>query len=645
MLCCCLLLDPQPGHAGLLDRWDLPVEQPVSTSEENLQRRLKRRGQALWKIPLGTAFVEDLRWVGDGRIYVSLRDEDAKLGNLDHMVINASDGSVLWRSKRPRAADRFSVLHAAEDILLINIDAANGQRVLTGLSIRTGEEVWSRKYKPHRKHGHIAATVVAAENLVIAVDPRKRSASAIRLSDGTDIWRRNYSKSDESPRSFLSDGFRVWDPNGTFTAVNPQDGQSLWDQTTAVSIDSGAPPQSSADHVVARSSKHDVLLLDAHSGEIVWQTRLPGSVEITNLYPYGNRIYVRGRSDAGEDTESNYLFALNHSDGRIDWQHETADPSLSNIVEHGGFVYHASGADVFKVNQATGQQILKRRVTDTGRTYPVRLRAAEKHLVYIGELVIAGLRYDDGAILFKHGVTPISADTSLNALDVSIPRLQKQLGANTSGPGLQLGEAQRYQNMANAYHRQAQNYRSSAFMSASSGNKSSADNARFRAIEAQAASRAASAHARTMAGVEMAMSVMNLAMEMQKAWKRAGIQAIADRQILFRNSILSNYAAAENIDYVYRPQNRFKSSDNNFVGVQVVNLESGARRFNYLSPTYRSYGLWNLIDFERSVVIHHGIGLDSTDYHYSEERRPAILAPKIKTIENFLIAAPIRLPK
>ena len=128
--------------------------------------------------------------------------------------------------------------------------------------------------------------------------------------------------------------------------------------------------------------------------------------------------------------------------------------------------------------------------------------------------------------------------------------------------------------MANNYHSQAQNYRSQAHMAGSSGNSAAADSARFRSMEAQSAGNRASNQARTMASIEMSMAVMNLAMQMSEMWCIAGIKATVDRQILFRNSILANYAIAESISYVFRPHSRYSASDDNFAGIDIINLET-----------------------------------------------------------------------
>jgi hypothetical protein len=54
--------------------------------------------------------------------------------------------------------------------------------------------------------------------------------------------------------------------------------------------------------------------------------------------------------------------------------------------------------------------------------------------------------------------------------------------------------------------------------------------------------------------------------------------------------------------------------------------------------------LWNLVDFEKGVVYHHGIGMNPAVYELSEARR---LYPysSARTVNNFLIAMPVEIPR
>jgi len=84
--------------------------------------------------------------------------------------------------------------------------------------------------------------------------------------------------------------------------------------------------------------------------------------------------------------------------------------------------------------------------------------------------------------------------------------------------------------------------------------------------------------------------------------------------------------------------------DDQFVTVSIIHLPSGKLRETYLSPQYLTYGLWNLVDFSKGVVFHHGIGMDPSSYKLSKAR---MYYPykRARTIENFLIATPLKIPR
>jgi len=144
--------------------------------------------------------------------------------------------------------------------------------------------------------------------------------------------------------------------------------------------------------------------------------------------------------------------------------------------------------------------------------------------------------------------------------------------------------------------------------------------------------------------IGLGLTAMEVADMLKNYFEAKSLESTIERQELFRASILSAYSEAETEDFVYRPDREFRSVEDDFVGVAVIHLPTGRRRFTALSPTYLGYGLWNVVDFERGIVIHHGIGLDPSRYEFSE---PHKLFPygKIRTVQNFLIASPVRIAR
>jgi hypothetical protein len=243
-----------------------------------------------------------------------------------------------------------------------------------------------------------------------------------------------------------------------------------------------------------------------------------------------------------------------------------------------------------------------------------------------------------GALKYSHGMTPICPECHLNGLDAAVPRLKEALQEASGKPTGNLGdlsrlateEMVRYQNLANTYSRQASN-------AASRGDYIGSDLASMKSSFAQH-------EAKLQANTAFAYAIVDLGLAVRRALEAAAIATSIERQEFFRKTILRVYNQAESGEYVYRPHLEWAAADDSFTTLSVVHIPSGKRRDTYLSPTYLSYGLWNLIDFEKGVVYHHGIGMNPSLYELSEARR---LYPysSARTINTFLIAMPVEIPR
>jgi hypothetical protein len=82
------------------------------------------------------------------------------------------------------------------------------------------------------------------------------------------------------------------------------------------------------------------------------------------------------------------------------------------------------------------------------------------------------------------------------------------------------------------------------------------------------------------------------------------------RQALFRRNIFTLLPQSVSAQYVYRPVTKYFGYMDDFSGVSIVNQKTGARKDLYLSPSYQEYGLWNYLDCNQGLLIHHGLGLN-----------------------------------
>jgi outer membrane protein assembly factor BamB len=318
--------------------------------------------------------------------------------------------------------------------------------------------------------------------------------------------------------------------------------------------------------------------------------------------------------------------AFSVDDGSSLWRYRTEVPSISNFVTVGGRVYVATATSLIALRRSRGQEAFVVDVTETARPYPGRLRVYDDKVVYIGELVIAAYNITSGAEIYRHGVTPVSQQTSLAGLDNAMPQFEELL-AGVRGMRTEEGWAGGMARSAYASYQQYQYY-STAYGDS----------------YAQTQTGMSASVAEFQLNMSLFYTSMEISSQLRQMFVIRGFEMryrdILARQQLFRSSILSAYALAETGDYVYRPHRRLGASgDADFISLTLIHWPSGQRRTTTVSPTYMNYGLWNYVDLEKGVVYHHGIGLDPSLYEYRQ-----VLPGEESSVNTFLIAAPIRMP-
>jgi len=107
-------------------------------------------------------------------------------------------------------------------------------------------------------------------------------------------------------------------------------------------------------------------------------------------------------------------------------------------------------------------------------------------------------------------------------------------------------------------------------------------------------------------------------------------------------ALLSGNAAAEVGDRVYRPHLQLIGG-RQFTSVVIADLPTGEQRTTVVSANYHDHGLWSVLDPDRRLLYHVGIGLDTAAYTWSEPRS-AWPRRKVRTIDPYLLAAPVQLP-
>lgn len=601
-----------------------------NTPDEVIAKRAAQQGKPLWQIPLGPALIEDMQAAGPDRLLVSLRKDFPGLPNIDTLMVDTAKGEVLWRYSRDKHKGQYDCLLSLQDLLLYRVDKGKTATLLA-LDTADGREKWMANFKGEK----VMFIPFLAGGAALAINPGPDSVelTALDLEDGRPLWQRTFKAAAGLPVP-QSVGEALYVFYNGIEKLSPQDGKTGFARPEIVFDGSSPPPLIEEGMIWAISSGGKLSALDASTGQDKWTVGLPGDIGFTNIFPLGPRLYLRG-VDA---TSAHRLLAVNRDDGRLLWGYAIFEPNVSNLIESGGLLYFGTPTSLVAVDASNGRQVFSTLATTTGRAFPIRLREAGEKIIYIGELVVAAYDAKTGSLVYKQGMTPGAGELHLNGLDAAAPNLKETLteaqnpagGQRKQQANFATAEVARYQNMSLTYRSQANYYWNKGDMLGSS--------------VATVKQGFAQHEARLQAMSAFVFSVVDVALLIRQVLNARSIKTAIERQEMFRKSILASYAQAETADYVYRPHLIFHGVADDFSGLSIIHIPTGKRRETILSPHYLSYGLWQIVDFDKGVVYHSNIGLDPSRYELSGARAYYPYS-KAKTVNTFLIAQPAKIPR
>jgi outer membrane protein assembly factor BamB len=603
----------------------------ITTSNDMLEKRSLQQPRPLWQIPLGPALIENMELIGPDRLLVGLRKDFPKLPNLDYLVVDANSGIVIWRYDRKNDKGMYEPLIVFADIIVFRVE--RDKRVsLLAIDAESGKHLWTSNIEEaNTKYMPILATALI---LVVNRQDDRVNLKALNLADGSVVWERTIScmSSAHLPMPIIEqeDIYIFYSGIERFSA---SDNRIIFVRKNLLLDENDPQPVIEGGHLWVIHSGKEMSALKTSTGSTLWTKTLPSRVKYTNIYPYGDRVYLRGVTEKG----NHLLYALRSDNGDVIWYHVGREPNISNLLESDGFTYFGTPTSLVALNSNTGNTVFSEKVTTTGRTFPVHIRFIQDKIIYIGELVVAAYDAKNGKLRYKHGITPVSPECHLNGLDAATENLKQELNMAFNEPTgtdeltkAAMAEMAYYQNLSKTYTAQARTaeYR---------GDYLKRDLYALRANNAEQI-------ADWKNTAILIYAIVDIGLIWRRALEATAIKTAIERQELFRKSILKAYSQAETQEHVYRPNYEWVSAEDNFIMVSVIHLPTGKRRDTYMSPMYMSYGLWNLIDFKKGVVYHHGIGMNSSLYEMSEARR---MYPynSARTINTFLIAAPVEIPR
>jgi outer membrane protein assembly factor BamB len=606
-----------------------------NTPDEVIVSRTAGQAKPIWQIALGPALIEDMTLLGPDRLLVGLRKDFPSLPNLDYMLVDTAAGNVLWRFSRDKIKGEYDNLLVLKDLLLFRVDGKRSAALLA-LDTGTGKQKWSVS----KSGEEVQFIPLVGTGSALAVNPGPGSVdlACLDLETGREAWKKAIVASGGAdlpqPLPIGEDVLVFYDGLQRLAA---RDGRTVYARPDIPFDAASPPPQLEGGEVLwVVDSGNRLSALDPASGETRWAVPLPSRDVYTQIYPLDGHLYLRGIDASGAPQ----IARLDPGDGKLLWAHRCRETSVSNLIESDGVLYFGTPSLLVALGAGDGKELFSVQVTTTGRAFPIRLRKIGERLVYIGELVVAAYDAKTGKIAYKHGTTPGSEELHLNGLDAAAPNLKEALQeARKAAPGdkeagrmisLATSESRRYQNLSRTY----------ADRSYSAARSGDVWGSTMNSMKSTFAAHEASLQAMTAA----AISITNLAMMYRQFLYAKSIKTFIERQSLFRKSILASYAQAETEEFAYRPHLVYRDPADTFSALSVVHLPTGKRTETILSPHYLSYGLWQIVDFDKGIVYHSNIGLDPSRYELSESR---MYYPykKARTVNTFLIAQPVKVPR
>jgi outer membrane protein assembly factor BamB len=257
---------PQPGKVlyALYSLWEKPVHswKDLATTPVTLAAEAMRSddGQKIWQNSVLTGSVltslQSSAIISAGTtifVTVSMSQKGGQKGQV--IALDAQSGQVLWKTMLDGASIWRPV--AANGNLYLEVD--DRVEALDGTS---GKHLWSASPDAGYHAGELVGTgnaiYVEQEANFLPASQGNTYDSAIlrelRLSDGTEIWRREVAntindhlfslvhvgiQADERTVYVLRDGQDMESPRYTLFALNAQDGSSLWSNQTQRSEEAG----------------------------------------------------------------------------------------------------------------------------------------------------------------------------------------------------------------------------------------------------------------------------------------------------------------------------------------------------------------------------------------------------------------------
>jgi outer membrane protein assembly factor BamB len=548
-----------------------------------------------------------LRLVAPDRLLLTVEGKAPRL-------VDTAGGAQVWqldhtgadRLREPQAnpdpfasKPTFDYVCTNEGALIFRAEGA-GKSSVHSVELGTGKERWGVVLEAA---GALELLPVPTLGLLLAVqvDGRTARVTAISLLSGSVAWTaRSRSPVGTTPQPPLVDEDGLWTWSDGVARRSAASGAVTWNRAE-ITLGKQSPPMAlDGRRLLVIDEGNRLHLLDAATGRTTTSAALRAGVHYTDIYPMGDRIYLRGVAPGAKGEGRFFLTALRRSDGRELWSDIDAEPSVSNLIEAGGRLYHATTSTVVALDRETGLRRFAARAASTGRTYPVRVRLYGRSVVYLGELVVAAFDAELGTPVYRYGFDPVDQTSHLDAVTANIEFTTEALsfftyplsGVDFSGAGLSaafMQQAIHSQNQAREQDQLVSKYARSYNMTGDQSALLHHDIARLHAVND-------AAMANAQASIGMAFGIVeNVQASIAKV---AAPEQRKMRDLLhLRRFLVTAHQAHQQGDFAVRA-----AVEGDALGVAVIHLPSGAMRRTPLPGSSGLRDTFNLVDLDRQVV-------------------------------------------
>ncbi|MEM8763985.1 MAG: PQQ-binding-like beta-propeller repeat protein [Bacteroidota bacterium] len=607
-------------------QWSLGQQEMwMSSTDANIIKRASKQSKPLFQLPIGHSYVQNMQRLEENLLFIGLRETTPRLKSSEYLMLHAETGEILWRW--PCQKGDYSTFWITKGHVILKKEDGK-KTTLLALDKKTGKQAWSTAFK----NGNIEFLIATESEhwITYSFEKENITVESFSLQTGNSVWKNSWSETfDGVPFALLDDDI-IFVFTESITAIDVTSGQKKYSVNWGrVRNDSYLLPAFDRQYLYYVDQDHKLKALNKSDGTLLWEKPHDTSSTPTNISVTENTLYIRS-----EGNGPNFQLATaSKKAGEIKWKTDFPEALTSNLLEVDSTLYAASASSLFAMKKETGEIQFKKNITRIGQSFPTALRIADSTIVFVGELTVAGFDHKTGKERYKYGFSPVELNLHLNGLDASLPRLTDDLSAinktklDNSASTMASNQRAYYQKMADESYSDYLKYRNENLPGSS-----------YRTNMARHRSRMYSGMARMQAGLNVSFAILELGDALEQMIQAQTTEAEIRKQEYFRKSILEVYQNALKEDIVIRPNFKNYGTDDNYVSISLIALATGERKNLMLSPQYRQYGLWNLIDTEKRIIYHHGVGMDPKQYKLSKSR----VAPMVsfKLVETFLIAQP-----